>query len=148
MMQGFPATTGPLARCPRVARPVWLGVLAFSDRDGRLRIVEYRFQVASENHAMNLSFEVGDADKCRVDFRRDWFTGRATATVDGKTVTLASLTDLSTHISFSLTKRLQLLVRGHEVVIEITRALFFGAFRPQKYRVYVNGSLVEERSGY
>jgi hypothetical protein len=53
--------------------------------------------------------------------------------------------------SVRLVKRYELTVgdrEAHSVVIEKERKLFFAGFRKQKYRVLIDGRLVQEHEGY
>jgi hypothetical protein len=100
---------------------------------------------------VRLSFEVGEAEKSRLEFNRDWFTGRTVMTVNGNPIELASPWDLSTHFSAQLTQRYQFTVgdkERHEVVIEKKRPLFLGGFRRHMYQVFVDNSLVAESYGF
>jgi len=87
-------------------------------------------------------------DGAVAEFRRNWFTGRAELRIDGKTDLLQHVLDLGTHVQFSLTKSWRRQCNGHEVTIEVVRPLILAGFRPQKYRVLVDGSVVAERHGY
>ncbi len=100
---------------------------------------------------MRLTFEVGSHQKSQIEFCRNWITGRAILTVDGRTATLASPWRMSTHRSPSLVHRYILIIDGeekHEVIIERERPRFFGGVRPHKYRVYVDGELMLEQAGF
>ena len=99
---------------------------------------------------MRFSFEVGEIERSRIEFSRNWVTGQTVLTVNGVPITLASPWDPSTHISLDLTQTYCFTVGNterHEVVIEKQRPLFMGGIRRHRYRVFVDNSLVEERYG-
>jgi hypothetical protein len=81
-------------------------------------------------------------------FTRHSFTGRAELLMDGESLTLQDPYDPATHYSLKLTQKWVCAVEGHDVVIEKTRPLIFAGFRPQSYRLYVDGHLMAERHGY
>ena len=85
--------------------------------------------------------------KC-VIFTRHCFSGRAELSVDDMSLTLQSPYDPETHYSFSLNQVLTCQVDDHVLLIQITRPLLFAGFRPQTYRLYVDGQLLVERHGY
>jgi len=94
---------------------------------------------------MQFSFTVGVNEQHRVDFSFDQFIGNLEIKVDGQTAVkdfrLASL---------KLTKRYDLVVginEKHHVTIEKTRKLFLAGIRPQQYRVFINGRLVQTYEG-
>jgi hypothetical protein len=95
--------------------------------------------------AMKLEFKVGDAT---AQFNRNWFTGKATLRVRETEAALQHMLDPSTHFSVSLTKQWRVTVEGHSVVIEKTRPVLFAGFRPQAFRVLVDGKQVAEATGY
>jgi hypothetical protein len=94
---------------------------------------------------MKLEFQVGEAP---AQFTRNWFTGKATLRVRGTEATLADMLDPSTHFSMSLTKQWRVTIEGHSVVIEKTRPVMLAGFRPQAFRVLVDGKQVAEATGY
>jgi hypothetical protein len=94
---------------------------------------------------MNFSFIVGQQEQHRVDFSFDQFIGNLEIKVDGETAVkdfrLASL---------KLTKRYEFIVgvnEKHHVAIEKTRKLFLAGLRPQRYRVFIDGRLVQTYHG-
>jgi hypothetical protein len=94
---------------------------------------------------MQFSFTVGVNEQHRVDFSFDQFIGNLEIKVDGQTAVkdfrLASL---------KLTKRYDLVVginEKHHVTIEKTRKLFLAGIRPQQYRVFIDGRLVQTYEG-
>ena len=94
---------------------------------------------------MKIAFRVGERD---VEFRRNWFTGRASLVVDGVEKILADAADIRTHFSVRLVRAWKLAMFGHDIEIKKTRPLFFAGFRPQHYVVSIDGTPVEERSGF
>ena len=100
---------------------------------------------------MRFALKVGDEERCRIEFSRNWFTGRASVNLDGESTTLKSPFKLSTHFSFQRVNRYECTVGRrptHKVVIEHERPLLFGGFWPNTYRVFVDGSLAEEHCGF
>ena len=100
---------------------------------------------------MRFSFEVGKGEKCRIEFYRGPLFGGVTVTANGKLVAFKDPEKLSTHLSFDLVKRFEFSVgenEPHEVTIEHERPRFLGGLRRHKYRVYVDGKLVEEHYGF
>jgi len=94
---------------------------------------------------MNFSFIVGQQEQHRVDFSFDQVIGNLEIKVDGETAAkdfrLASL---------KLTKRYEFIVgvnEKHHVAIEKTRKLFLAGLRPQRYRVFIDGQLVQTYHG-
>ena len=81
-------------------------------------------------------------------FRRSSFTGSASLTVGGVDHLLQSGLDPGTHFSFDLVQRWQCQIASHLVVIEKERPRLFAGFRPQTFRILVDGQLVTERRGY
>ncbi len=94
---------------------------------------------------MQFSFTVGLNEQHRVDFSFDHVIGNLEIKVDGQTAVkdfrLASL---------KLTKRYELTVgvnEKHHVAIEKTRKLLLAGLRPQRYRVFIDGQLVQTYEG-
>ena len=94
---------------------------------------------------MELTFEV---DGTSIKFSRNWVTGRCTLNTGTADEILQSSLNPLTHFSLNTTRRWQYSVKGHDVVIEKDRPLLFAGFRPQTYRVFVDGELVQQRSGF
>ena len=94
---------------------------------------------------MLIAFKVGET---LVEFRRNWFTGIASLNTPTETIQLQSFSDISTHFSVKLTTSWSCTISGLNVVIEKTRPLFLAGFRPQHYKVFVDGSLALEQSGF
>jgi hypothetical protein len=82
-------------------------------------------------------FDVGQAERHRVDFSFDRMWGKIKITVDGSLVDTDRLL-----LSFRLTRRFQFNVgqsEQHAVVIEKTRKPLFGGLLPSDYRVWIDG---------
>jgi hypothetical protein len=94
---------------------------------------------------MQLTFSVNGTPAV---LNRSAFTGNASLDIDGKTVSLASAWDLTTHFSLKRTKIWRVEAIDRQVVIEKTRPWFFAGLRQQTYRVWVDGELVAEQTGY
>jgi hypothetical protein len=100
---------------------------------------------------MRFTLEVGDDKKSKIQFSRNWFTGAMQVLVDGEQVAQRSWLAPSTHFSFTRKRRHQLVVGEdvkHQVVIETERPLLIAGVRPHTYRVFVDGQLIHEQSGY
>jgi hypothetical protein len=100
---------------------------------------------------MRFTFEVGDGQKCRVEFYRDPLFGTLTITADGRLVAFKDPAQLSTHFSFEFRKRYEFAVgeaEKHQVAIEHERPWLLGGLREHTYRVFVDGQLAEECRGY
>lgn len=88
---------------------------------------------------------VGADEKHRVDFSFDQFIGHLEILVDGQ----PAVKDFRM-FSLSLTKRYEFSVgeqERHDVVIEKKRKLFLAGLRPARYRIFVDGKLVETKEG-
>jgi len=94
---------------------------------------------------MQFSFTVGINEQHRVDFSFDQFIGNLEIKVDGQT----AIKDFRI-ASLKLTKRYDFIVgvnEKHHVVIEKKRKLFLAGLRPQLYRVFIDGQLVQTYAG-
>ena len=94
---------------------------------------------------MQFSFMVGVNEKHRVDFSFDQFMGNLDILVDGQ----SAVKDFRM-FSVSLTKRYEFMVgvqEQHAVVIEKKRKLFLAGLRPQQYRIFIDGQLVQTYEG-
>jgi hypothetical protein len=94
---------------------------------------------------MQFSFIVGSAEKHQVDFSFDQFIGNLEIRVDGQ----PAVKDFRM-LSLSLTKRYEFMVgihERHQVAIEKRRKLFLAGIRPQQYRIFVDGQLVQTYEG-
>jgi hypothetical protein len=94
---------------------------------------------------MRLTFEVNGNP---VEYSRNWVTGQAVLKTGTETIVLQSPLRLTTHFDVRLTKDWRCSVGGHDVRIEKQRPLLLAGFRPQTYRVFVDGELVQERKGF
>jgi hypothetical protein len=94
---------------------------------------------------MQFSFIVGVAEKHQVDFSFDQFIGNLEIRVDGQPV----IKDFRM-FSLSLSKQYEFTVgerERHGVIIEKKRKLFLAGVRPQQYRVFIDGQLVQTYEG-
>ena len=100
---------------------------------------------------MKFTLEVGEKEKHRIDYYRNWFFGTERLQVDGEIVASRSVVSPSNYISIPLCRRYEFSVGAsepHAVVFEKERPLLFAGCRPNKYRVLVDGKLVHAREGY
>lgn len=94
---------------------------------------------------MKFSFLVGVNEPHQVDFSFDQFIGNLEIKVDGRPL----IKDFRM-LSLKLTKRYEFTVgheEQHQIAIEKTRKLFLAGFRPQQYRVFIDGQLVQTHEG-
>jgi FAIM1 (Fas apoptotic inhibitory molecule) protein len=94
---------------------------------------------------MQFSFRVGTEEQHQVDFSFDQFIGNLEIRVDGQPV----VKDFRM-FSLSLTKRYQFTVgtqERHDIIIEKKRKLFLAGVRPQQYRIFIDGQLVQTYEG-
>ncbi len=94
---------------------------------------------------MQFSFTVGVNEQHRVDFSFNQMIGNLEIKVDDQT----AISDFR-FASLSLTKRYDLMVginEKHHVAIEKERKLFFAGLRPMKYRIFIDGQLVQTYEG-
>jgi len=94
---------------------------------------------------MQFSFTVGNHEQHRVDFSFDQFIGNLEIKVDGQ----PAVKDFR-FASLKLTKRYDFVVgfnEKHQVAIEKKRRLFLAGMRPQRYRVFIDGQLVQTYEG-
>lgn len=90
---------------------------------------------------MKFSFMVGVREQHRVDFSFDQFAGNLEILVDGRRL----IKDFRM-LSLKLTKRYEFTVgveEQHLIAIEKERKLLLAGFRPQKYRIFIDGRLVQ-----
>jgi hypothetical protein len=100
---------------------------------------------------MRFTLEVGDKEKSRIDFSRNWFTGAMQIFVNGEKVAQQNWLAPSTHFNFTLKRRHEFVVgrdEKHQVVVERERPLLVAGIRPQRYRLFVDGELIHEQTGY
>lgn len=94
---------------------------------------------------MRFSFRVGVSEPHQVDFSFDQFLGNLEIRVDGQ-----PLVKDFRMLSLKLTKRYEFEVgtqERHQIVIEKKRKLFLAGLRPQQYRVFIDGQLVQTYEG-
>jgi hypothetical protein len=92
---------------------------------------------------MELDFEVGQAERHSVVFSFDQFLGRVQVSVDGTVVQKKwALFSLSTRRWYRFSVGA---AEPHDVAIEQVRKRWFGGFRAQQLRGFVDGKLVAER---
>jgi len=100
---------------------------------------------------MKFDFEIGGQPPVRIVFRRNAFTGTMRITADGQTVGATSPFMPSTHLDDRKVKRYEFTTgtgTPHQVAIEHHFPRFFAGFRPQTYRLFVDGSLKKAYEGY
>ncbi len=94
---------------------------------------------------MQFSFLVGIREQHQIDFFFDQFGGKLEIRVDGEPL----VKDFRL-LSLKLTKRYEFTVGQdelHQIAIEKKRKLFLAGFRPQQYRIFVDGQLVQTHEG-
>ena len=94
---------------------------------------------------MQFSFTVGVAEQHRIEFSFDQFVGNLEIKVDGQPV----VKDFRM-LSLFLTKRYEFTVgmqEEHQIIIEKKRKLFLAGFRPQRYRIFIDGQLAQTYEG-
>ena len=94
---------------------------------------------------MQFSFRVGTQEQHQVDFSFDQFVGNLEIKVDGQ-----PLVKDFRMLSLRLTKRYEFTVgvqERHQIAIEKKRKLFLASFRPQQYRIFTDGQLVQTYEG-
>ena len=94
---------------------------------------------------MKFAFTVGTSEPHQVAFSFDQFIGKLEIKVDGETV----VNDFRA-FSLRLVERYDLWVgvqEKHRVAIEKERRRFMAGWRPQKYRVFIDGELVQTYEG-
>ena len=94
---------------------------------------------------MQFSFMVGVQEKHQVDFSFDQFIGNLEIRIDGQPV----VKDFRM-LALRLTKRYEFSVgvnEKHHIAIEKKRKLFLAGLRPQQYRIFIDGNLVQTYEG-
>ena len=94
---------------------------------------------------MQFSFRVGTQEPHQVDFSFDQFVGNLEIRVDGE-----PLVKDFRMLSLKLTKRYEFTVgvqERHQIAIEKKRKLFLAGFRPQQYRIFIDGQLAQTYEG-
>ena len=94
---------------------------------------------------MDITFKVDDST---ATYTRNWFSGSETLAVDGNVRRLQSPLNPKTHFGWELVRSWEADVHQHKIMIEKTRPRFFAGFRPQAYRIFVDGNVVAEKTGY
>jgi len=100
---------------------------------------------------MKFTLEIGEKEKHRIDYYRNWFFGTERLRADGEIVARRSVVSPSNYVSIPLCRRYEFSVgtsEPHTVVFEKERPLLLAGFRPHKYRVIVDGKLVHEQEGF
>lgn len=100
---------------------------------------------------MEFTVDIGQQERTRLQYSRSWFSGEERIVANGNLIASRSMFAPSTHFSFRRIRRREFTVglsEPHEVIIEKERPLLFPAFRPNTYRVFVDGALVHEQRGY
>jgi hypothetical protein len=94
---------------------------------------------------VQFSFIVGIQEQHQIDFSFDQVIGKLEIRVDGEPL----VKDFRL-LSLRLTKRYEFTVglqEQHHLAIEKKRKLFLAGFRPQQYRVFIDGQLVQTHEG-
>ena len=94
---------------------------------------------------MQFSFRVGIQEQHQVDFSFDQFAGNLEIRVDGQ-----PLVKDFRMLSLRLTKRYEFTIGSreiHQIAIEKKRKLFLAGFRPQRYRIFIDGELAQTYEG-
>ena len=94
---------------------------------------------------MKFSFLVGIKEQHQIDFSFDQVIGNLEIRVDGE-----QLVKDFRMLSVKLTKRYEFTVgkqEQHQIAIEKKRKLFLAGLRPQQYRVFIDGQLVQTHEG-
>ena len=94
---------------------------------------------------MKFAFNIG---KDLVDFCRNPILGSMVISVNGREIENRSPLEFSTHFNFETEQRYTFPAGGSEITIEHERPRMFGGLLPQAYRVFVDGRLIEEYTGY
>lgn len=100
---------------------------------------------------MKIAFTIGTTETIEVVIKRNCFTGRFTCTANGQVHILKTFWNPSAHFSTRLTNVYTVEVGTREkqlITIEHKRPLFVAGFRPQEYKVTVDGKVVSEYRGY
>ena len=100
---------------------------------------------------MQFSIDTAGKERISVKFKRNWFTGRSSITINGNEKTLRSPYRLSTHFNFEFNKRWEFFIETPEpskLVVEEDRVCCFGGLQPFEYNVYIDDLLVLEKCGY
>jgi hypothetical protein len=101
--------------------------------------------IAAREASVQFTFDV---DGTRVEFSRNWLTGRCTLHTSRRDEVLQSSLNSFTHYSMKPKRQWHFSVGGHAVIIEKERPLLLAGLRPQTYRVFVDGKRVLKRNGF
>jgi hypothetical protein len=82
------------------------------------------------------------------EYHRNPFLGGARLRVGTEVMALQGALDPHTQFGFTLARAWERTIDGHTIRIEKERPLFLAAFRHQRYRVFVDGLLVADESGF
>jgi len=94
---------------------------------------------------MQIDFQI---DGKPVQYFRDPIIGSSELRTPDGHIEIDSPLSVGTHLSFKLKKQKTVELYGHDVTVEKVRPLFFAGFRPMNYRIFVDGELRAEQSGY
>ncbi len=100
-----------------------------------------------ERDDMKFTVQIG-AKPSLLDFYRNPWTGTTRIALDGHVVAGRSALSLLTQFNLEQQRRYEFHADAHDVVVEHERPLLFSGFRPQTYRVLVDGHVVHEEHGY
>ncbi len=92
---------------------------------------------------MQFSFIVGTIERHQVDFSFDQMIGNLEIRVDGQPA-VKDLRMFSVSLTYEFTVGNQ---ERHQVVIEKKRKLFLAGLRPQRYRIFIDGTLTQTYEG-
>lgn len=94
---------------------------------------------------MEIIFPIGSVSAKLV---RGWFLGGMKLVTPSESVWLQRPLQLSTHFSLRLDRSWQRVIGGHQVLVEKTRPFLIAGFKPQHFRVFVDGELVASAHGF
>ncbi len=89
-----------------------------------------------------------DVDGRPVQYYREQMLGTSELRTPDGVIEIDSPLSIGTHFSFKLKKQKTVQLYGHTVTVEKVRPLLFAGFRPSTYRIFVDGVLRAEQSGY
>jgi hypothetical protein len=94
---------------------------------------------------MQIDFEI---DGRPVQYFRDPMIGISEIRTPDGPIQIDSALSPSTHFSFRLKKEKTVMLYGHSVTVEKVRPLLLAGFRPSNYRIFIDGAVCAEQSGY
>jgi hypothetical protein len=106
---------------------------------------------------MRFTVDIPGQEPSQIEVSRNWLTGSFRILADGKVIAERSPWTLFTHFTRPLCKLPMRIYRyefpvgrakQHHVVVEHTLPLFLAGLRPQTFRVFVDGRLIHEQTGY